>query len=84
MAYTNLKNMTTPIDPKDIIDSASELLNDINQANIKFADKTNQIINSVNQSFQTVDKINKELEKTEFDALEKMDGEILDYLTKSE
>lgn len=76
--------MTTPIDPKDIIDSASELLNDINQANIKFADKTNQIINSVNQSFQTVDKINKELEKTEFDALEKMDGEILDYLTKSE
>lgn len=76
--------MTTPIDPKNIIDQADDLLNDINQANLKFVGKTNQINTAINQSFQAVNQLNKELEKEEFDALEEMDGQILGYLEENE
>lgn len=74
----------TQVDPKNIIDQADDLLKDINQANLKFIDKTNQINTAINQSFQAVNQLNKELEKEEFDALEEMDGQILEYLEENE
>ena len=48
--------MTAPLDPKDILDQADDLLDDINQANLKFVNQTNQTIKSVNQSFKKIDK----------------------------
>ncbi|MEK7072335.1 MAG: hypothetical protein AAB969_02085 [Patescibacteria group bacterium] len=74
----------TQVDPKNIIDQADDLLKDINRANLKFVDKTNQINIAINQSFQAVNQLNKELEKEEFDALEEMDGQILEYLEENE
>ena len=74
----------TQVDPKNIIDQADDLLKDINRANLKFVDKTNQINIAINQSFQAVNQLNKELEKEEFDALEEIDGQILEYLEENE
>lgn len=74
----------TQTDPKDLIDQADDLLNNINQANLKFVNKTNQITDDINKSFKVVDKLNQELEKEESDAIEKIDGQVLEYLGKQE
>ncbi|MDO8669387.1 MAG: hypothetical protein Q7K65_03790 [Candidatus Buchananbacteria bacterium] len=76
--------MTTPIDPRDLIDQADDLLDDINQANVAFADKTNKITANINKSFKAIDKISQELDRAENEAIEQMDGQILDYLAKSQ
>jgi len=76
--------MTNPIDPKDLLDQADDLLADINQANFKFVNQTNQTIKSVNQSFKKVDKLNIDLEKAEQKTLAKITGHTLDYLAKVE
>ena len=76
--------MTNPIDPKDILDQADDLLADINQANFKFVNQTNQTIKSVNQSFKKVDKLNADFEKAEQKTLTKITEHTLGYLARSE
>lgn len=76
--------MATLIDPQNLISQADDLLSEINQANLKFVDKTNQIITAINDDLKTVDKLNEELEQEEFKTLANVTKETLDYLAKSE
>ena len=76
--------MTNPIDPKDLLDQADDLLDDINQANFKFVNQTNHTIKSVNQSFKKVDKLKADFDKAEQKTLAKITSHTLDYLTRIE
>ena len=76
--------MTAPLDPKDILDQADDLLDDINQANLKFVNQTNQTIKSVNQSFKKIDKLNADLSEAEQKTLAKVTTQALNYLAKGE
>jgi len=83
LAFINFKYMTQ-IDPKDVINQADILLDDINLTNAQFANKTNKIISDVNAGFKAMDKINNDLEKVESQALADIDGQIIDHLSKTE
>lgn len=73
--------MTSDLDPKDIIDSAEDLLSSIEKANDEFVKKTNKTVKKINHGLKDMKKTEIKIEEEYAKAAKKINKQVLDYLS---
>ena len=76
--------MSKKIDPKDIIDKADALLNEIEESTKKFVKNANKSLKSVNKSLSHLSDITEDLRYKRNKTRDKLEKEVLEYLKKSD